>query len=534
MRTIRTAASHAIILSYVNGKAKDLSADVDSYSIGASIYGNSSCTLSVKYKTASYDAILRNANVDGTGPFALRSFLSVFVHHPVIDDLYVEAFFGEIKGYGASMQQHDGNISVLAVGFLDAANKVMLPVSMPAASAGITMDVLINNATGGTNFNKPDTVSALRSTWSAYTAQQAETTTLETYIGLLKALVDVADLSGTHNYKLVKDRIALLGEVHEEPQKGNLILGKLLASKTEIVSLGSALQSAAQYMMGECFSGLDGSVIVKPSMWNCGIPKSHFIHAAFIQSFSTEVDLTKRITRALVYGSVSSVGYVGQQENSSAIYENVMVPVVFVNDTNGVSATASIMANTTDIPVTQTGGSDAEGNTVMLESTSDMSDFEKKFSVQAVVHHAPQLCYPAGCSQPDYCKNVGLPFARFLIDSMNLAVDTSTTVLKPGMPWIKPGFNMAVDPGGVDKVYYVVSVQTSGSPNVEATTVISGSAGCTLSGADFKTRLANDKSHACSWLKINEGKVATYAGALQTDASGFGSIQEWYDAQEVL
>lgn len=62
-------------------------------------------------------------------------------------------------------------------------------------------------------------------------------------------------------------------------------------------------------------------------------------------------------------------------------------------------------------------------------------------------------------------------YARFMLNYLNSNVVVSSIQTVIAMPWIRPGFNIWVDPVSIDKIYYVNAITHQGSPQGVYTTI---------------------------------------------------------------
>lgn len=94
----------------------------------------------------------------------------------------------------------------------------------------------------------------------------------------------------------------------------------------------------------------------------------------------------------------------------------------------------------------------------------DPSPDEKKYGASVYDITQPLIKFSNSniIDKNDLGKNALAKYAKFIYQLTNSMVETASMQVV-AMPWLRPGFNVWVDPIGVDKVYYVHSVSHHGS-----------------------------------------------------------------------
>jgi hypothetical protein len=103
---------------------------------------------------------------------------------------------------------------------------------------------------------------------------------------------------------------------------------------------------------------------------------------------------------------------------------------------------------------------------VNIEDFGVPTDIEMTYGMSMREESQPLIKYNAykeGGSTKETMKTLK-QYAAYRFKSINANVNTLSLTTLP-MPWIKPGFNVWVDPTGLNEIYYVSSVSHSGGPN---------------------------------------------------------------------
>lgn len=109
---------------------------------------------------------------------------------------------------------------------------------------------------------------------------------------------------------------------------------------------------------------------------------------------------------------------------------------------------------------------------LLIEEFSEPNDNDLLYGMSATEESQPIIKYSISGtinSMNEAVDTLKL-YARFRYRTINSSVNTASVSLL-AMPWIKPGFNLWVDPTGLNEVYYVNSVSHSGSPRGVYTSV---------------------------------------------------------------
>ena len=552
MKTL-TTAGHARV--YVNifrtSSTADVTSYVEGYSVNVSIYGNSTCTLTLAYNEQVYASILRNSvtpsSADSKGEkaavglFAVRNRVTLYLRHPLQPNKYVQAFVGEIRGYSIG-QAAGATISVTATGFMDAMDRVLFPMAADFSATKMTARSYIFSATTGiTTENLPQVI---RGVYDRLLQGVKSFTNLKDLINLALNLATAAAPGGTYNLNAVKDRIVQLGDVPAGVDTYQL-LSTYLQNRLDLRTLSGFLQSLVTLMTGEFFCDAQGAIVLKPPMWAEGIPKQHFVHPALVEGFNQQLNYAKRITRVVLHLFPASLGVASVTGATQPVQGVIALPVVtYIVDDKDTCVVAETSPTTGDGGIIYSTMSASAGDEATdFYGKLEPSPYEKAFGVNCLETRQDALPEWA-VSSADRRKKLGetlyMPYARCIADGQNLAVDTCTVTLKVPCPWFKPGFNICLDPqadgkGGIDKVYYLVGVSHQGNVRGGGRTVLSCSGGRNFNEYAARVKALADATY--TWIVYKDAyadKVKAYAGELLTDRATFGEMSEWLDGTTVL
>lgn len=127
-------------------------------------------------------------------------------------------------------------------------------------------------------------------------------------------------------------------------------------------------------------------------------------------------------------------------------------------------------------------GSSSTGTTYSMPSDVGSDELleptylEKKYGPLIYECTQPLIKFStSGATNSDSAYDALTKYARFMLNYLNSSVTVASIQCK-AMPWIRPGFNIWVDPISIDKVYYVQTVNHSGnaSGNYTSLTVALG------------------------------------------------------------
>lgn len=133
--------------------------------------------------------------------------------------------------------------------------------------------------------------------------------------------------------------------------------------------------------------------------------------------------------------------------------------------------------------LTSTGSSSDSSTSSMLKTTRsfktnpatdwllDPTEDEKRYGINIYEGEQPLIKFSTytAISQHGNCVGALKKYCEFLYYLLNSEV-TTAQVTCVGMPWIRPGFNIWLDPLYSDAIYYCTNVQHQGDPSRGATT----------------------------------------------------------------
>lgn len=105
---------------------------------------------------------------------------------------------------------------------------------------------------------------------------------------------------------------------------------------------------------------------------------------------------------------------------------------------------------------------------VSIDDFRQPSDIERTYGLRVAEEMQPLIKYNLGVKD-ERVLNTLERFAAFRFKTINSSANTMSLTTIP-MPWIKPGFNVWVDPAGINEVYYVASVSRTGGAQHQSST----------------------------------------------------------------
>jgi peptidoglycan hydrolase-like protein with peptidoglycan-binding domain len=154
----------------------------------------------------------------------------------------------------------------------------------------------------------------------------------------------------------------------------------------------------------------------------------------------------------------------------------------------------------------------SSGSSSLLIPSTD----ERKYGVSVYDTVQPLIKFSnsAVIDQNSQGKRALEKYAKFLYNMTNSMVETAT-LQTVAMPWIRPGFNVWVDPVAVDKVYYVHSVSHYGSAE--------GGCFSTLNLSLGRERIKFTNSTGFASMK-NQGGENLFISKFNVHSSDFGKV----------
>jgi murein DD-endopeptidase MepM/ murein hydrolase activator NlpD len=156
------------------------------------------------------------------------------------------------------------------------------------------------------------------------------------------------------------------------------------------------------------------------------------------------------------------------------------------------------------------------GDNKLLEPTTD----EKKYGVS--VYDVQQPLIKVSNSSVIESKQPGMKalngYAKFMYHLLNSLSETANVQLV-SMPWLRPGFNVWIDPIGLDKVYYIHSISHQGSAEGGIYTSL------TLAMGRDRTKFASGGTNFFGALKSKDGENENmFVHKMSQQASDFGKV----------
>jgi murein DD-endopeptidase MepM/ murein hydrolase activator NlpD len=156
--------------------------------------------------------------------------------------------------------------------------------------------------------------------------------------------------------------------------------------------------------------------------------------------------------------NMSLIGYAGNTGNSTGPHLHIGV-----KGTNNKWMNPFIYLSATENPAQKGNYNLSIGDDALLLPT----DYEKKYGPSIYNINQPMIKFSTSGAtitnrQPAF--DVLVSYSKFMLEYLNSAVNIATLQIV-AMPWLRIGFNVWVDPIGVDRVYYISSMSYQGNPN---------------------------------------------------------------------
>jgi peptidoglycan hydrolase-like protein with peptidoglycan-binding domain/murein DD-endopeptidase MepM/ murein hydrolase activator NlpD len=135
----------------------------------------------------------------------------------------------------------------------------------------------------------------------------------------------------------------------------------------------------------------------------------------------------------------------------------------------GVKPASGGWENPMDYLIASSGGvSNKKGLTMSIgdDALLTPTDYEKKYGPSIFNVNQPMIKFSTASSTAgnnrDSMFQMLVSYSKFMLNYLNSVVNVAT-VQMIAMPWLKPGFNIWLDPVGIDRVYYVSTIAYQGS-----------------------------------------------------------------------
>ena len=493
---------------------QDITPLVERYQVRLSVYGDSAASLNLVYD---YNIVKMIENpLDKAHAFSYGNKVAIYIEHPFSPGKYLQVFYGEISGASISRSKYRSQtgISVTCTGFMHHLNKVVFPYGLGTAAKNVE-NILFAALTGNTPYSVSQNVMKMYATSDELS--DFIRNILKGSVKKVSDLVNIAfvgansfeNVTALKSYSVVKDRFLYVMDA-EFPSILQESLQQLLNNKLHLKNLGDFLKVALSYLMCEMFSDSNGSIVVKPSCWNFGIPKSHFLHPMLIESINTSESHQLKYTRSIIRSNLTSTGASGNGDVRSYILG------IYKEDNTCTSFTVA-----GDYTIEQEGEDsqsilDAMRNVisstpdVKTDSALDPTDYERVYGISAYAPNPFIHTLNDIAKRDAYIKDVVMPYAKYMLHSANK--ETSTASIQSGcvLPWLRIGFNCMPLP--FDKVYYIAAIAHTGVPAKGGTTTISGNYGTSM--AALKNANSSDIHHFATPNGYSSLTMPSYTDAL--------------------
>lgn len=96
------------------------------------------------------------------------------------------------------------------------------------------------------------------------------------------------------------------------------------------------------------------------------------------------------------------------------------------------------------------------------------SEYERRYGISVYDANQPLIKFSTAQGVGESNALLALrKYAKYIFYMLNSAMDVASMTL-PGAPWLRPGFNIWIDPVGIDKIYYVNKIQHIGSASTNS------------------------------------------------------------------
>lgn len=264
--------------------------------------------------------------------------------------------------------------------------------------------------------------------------------------------------------------------------------GAPLAS-SQVVSIGNqiiakAIQIAVGYVGvpyvwgGYSPSGFDCSGLISYAYTHAGFNMGRQTTYDMLNNYGQEVSPNNLAPGDLLFPHSGHVlMYIGNGKVVEAPYTGATVRVVPLQAKNYALTIRRVLnsdGTSTYIRSPESSGSSGENSGSTSPTYSMPSDvgsdklleptyLEKKYGPLVYECSQPLIKFStSGATNSDSAYDALTKYARFMLNYLNSSVTVASVQCK-AMPWIRPGFNVWIDPVSIDKVYYVETVNHSGN-----------------------------------------------------------------------
>jgi len=352
---------------------------------------------------------------------------------------YVMVFDGNIKSKRRSRTAHGYTMSFSATDYMTWLNKTLVPLAIGFQDT-LTGGNRLRWLAQGVNIGKIAGVSS-----EADNAFRGKT--IKEFIGsMLERTINGNAIYSEGNtagyWDNASDRVRIMGDISDELIQQKIVDFVVSASDTSVNSMYVAINDIALNLMLEFYQDRDGLIRIKPPFWNQKVLKDHVIDPLLIVSLAENTDWGNEVTRVVVTGGAEEY-----QEDLTDYQKSMLVP------------SGALVGSKTPGQEKWSDYYNIDNDTLLRPSEE-----ERKYGLSVYSTQQPLIKFSNSAAfDRNSATNILKKYAKFLYGFLNSGVETApvTTV---AMPWIRPGFNVWLDPVSSDKIYYVNSVSHSGSP----------------------------------------------------------------------
>lgn len=360
----------------------------------------------------------------------------IFVKNP-FNSKYVQIFEGYVSNKSRSMSGDNKTISISIMGVMEWMNRAVCPIASDLEGTIANSDILRFAAQGIESSKITVVTSENEVSFKGMDVAKMYGRLLDLTYNTNKLFTEDNSVSKWHD---AFNRVSVMGDISESLRKAEILDFNITASLSAVNTVYTSLSEILQTIMFEFYQDRDGTIKIKPPYWNEDVLLNHVIDPTLIISFADDLQYSNMYTRVCVTGSVDEE----VQDDDGDDFTAALLTPVGVATIDGINISSS--------------------DTGQTSSLLSLGNTERKYG--ALIYDCQQqyIKTSVASATQTLVSDMIKKYAKFMLGYLNSATDVAVLTTKC-MPWIRPGFNVWVAPVGVDKIYYVSSINHYGSPD---------------------------------------------------------------------